>query len=44
MPVAPRIINDVLYVMDIMHEIHFVWQAYYLVRLEGDACYSAHFK
>ena len=37
MPVAPRIVNDVSYVMDIMHETHFVWQ-------EGDACCSAHCK
>ena len=35
MPVAPRIVNDVSYVMDIMHETHFAWQAQYLVRLEG---------
>ena len=44
MPVAPRIVNDVSYVMDIMHETHFVWQAQSLVRLEGDACCSAHCK
>ena len=37
MPVAPRIVNDVSYVMRINHEIHFAWQAQYLVRLEGDA-------
>ena len=35
MPVAPRIINDVSYVTDIIHMIHFAWQAQYLVRLEG---------
>ena len=35
MPVAPRIVNDVSYVMCINHEIHFAWQAQYLVRLEG---------
>ena len=35
MPVAPRIVNDVSYVMRINHEIHFAWQAQYLVRLEG---------
>ena len=34
MPVAPRIVNDVSYVMRINHEIHFAWQAQYLVRLE----------
>ena len=37
MPVAPRIVNDVSYVMRINHEIHFAWQAQYLVRLEGDS-------
>ena len=31
MPVAPRIVNDVSYVMRINHEIHFAWQAQYLV-------------
>ena len=25
--VAPRIVNDVSYVMRINHEIHFAWQA-----------------
>ena len=44
MPVAPRIVNDVSYVMDIMHEMHFAWKAQHLVRLEGDACCSAHCK
>ena len=32
MPVASRIVNDVSYVMWINHELHFVWQARYLVR------------
>ena len=32
MPVAPRIVNDVAYVMRINHEIHVAWQAQYLVR------------
>ena len=36
--VAPRIVNDVSYVMWINHEIHFAWQAQYLVRLEGVDC------
>ena len=40
--VAPRIVNDVSYVMPINHEIN--WQAQYLVSLEGDACCSAHSK
>ena len=44
MPVAPRIVNDVSYVMWINHQIHFAWQVQYLVRLEGDACRSAHCK
>ena len=30
---APRIVNDVSYVTRINHEIHFAWQAQYLVRL-----------
>ena len=30
--VAPRIVNDVLYVIRINHEIHFAWQAQYLVK------------
>ena len=34
--VAPRIGNDVSYVKQITDEIHFVWQAQYLVKLEGD--------
>ena len=42
--VAPRIVNDVSYVMRINHEIHFAWQAQYLVKLEDDSCCSAHCK
>ena len=34
LPVAPRIVNDVSYVMWLNHDIHFAWQAQYLVRLE----------
>ena len=41
---APRIGNDVSYVTPINHEIHFSWQAQYLVRLEGDFACSAHWK
>ena len=41
---APRIVNDVSYVMRINHEIHFAWQAQYLVKLEGDSCCPAHCK
>ena len=44
MPVAPRIVNDVSYVTRINDAHHFSWQAQYLVRLEGDACCSAHCK
>ena len=32
--VAPRIVNDLLYLMRINHEIYFAWQAQYLVKLE----------
>ena len=43
-PVAPRIVNDVSYVSRINHGCHFAWQGQYLVRLEGECCYSAHCK
>ena len=43
-PVAPRIVNDVSYVTRINDARHFWWQAQHLVRLEGDACCSAHCK
>ena len=33
---APRIGNDVSYVTQIIDDVHFAWQAQYLVRLEGD--------
>ena len=33
---APRILNDVSYVTRINHEIHFAWQAQYLLKLECD--------
>ena len=41
---APRIGNDVSYVTHITDDIHFVWQAQYLVRLAGDFTCSAHWK
>ena len=41
---AMRILNDVSYVTRINHEIHFAWQAQYLVRLEVDIACSAHSK
>ena len=43
MLVAPRIVNGVSYVTRI-NDAHHSWQAQYLVRLEGDACCSAHCK
>ena len=43
-PVAPRIVNDVLCVSRTDHESHFAGQAQYLVRLEGDTYCSAHCK
>ena len=42
--VAPRIVNDVSYVTLINHEIHFTWQAQYLVKLACDSCCSARCK
>ena len=42
--VAPRIVNDVSYLVRINHEIHFAWQAQYLVKLDCDSCCSAHCK
>ena len=42
--VAPRIVNSVSCVTRINHEIHFLWQAQYLVSLGNDSCYSAHCK
>ena len=39
--VAPRIVNDVSYVTRINHEIHFSWQAQYLVKLECDFSWQA---
>ena len=40
--VAPRIVNDVAYVMRIIDDIHFARQAQYLVKLDGDSCCAAH--
>ena len=36
--VAPRIVNDLSYVSTVNHDIHFEWQAPYLLRCVGDAC------
>ena len=44
MPVAPRIVHDLSYVMRINRDTRFAWQAQYLVRLEGVDCCSAHCK
>ena len=38
---APRIGNDVSYVTRINDEIHFAWQAQYLVKLECDFSWQA---
>ena len=35
MRVAPRIVNDVSFVMRINHEIHFAWQAHYFGEVGG---------
>ena len=44
MPVALRIVTDVSFERWMNHDIPFAWQAHYLVRLQGDACCSAHCK
>ena len=41
---ASRIGNEVSYVTQIIDDIHFAWQAQYLVRLEGDFTCSTHWK
>ena len=41
---APRIRNDVSYVSQITGDIHFVWHAQQLVKLEAASCCSAHCK
>ena len=38
---APRIGNDVLYVTQISDDIHFAWQAQYLVKCESDFSWQA---
>ena len=42
--VTPRIVNSVSCATRINHEIHFWWQAQYLVSSDNDTCYSAHCK
>ena len=39
--VAPRIGNDLSYVMRITHAMHFAWRAQYLVKLQGDFSWQA---
>ena len=41
---APRIGNDVSYVMRIIDDVHFASQAQYLVKLDGDSCCPSHCK
>ena len=41
---APRIGNEVSHVTQIIDDVHFAWQAQYLVRLEGDFTCSTHCK
>ena len=41
---ALRIGNEVSYETRIKHDIHFAWQAQYLLRLEVDIACSAHSK
>ena len=41
---APCIVNHVSYVTRINHEIHFGWQAQYLMKLHDDSCFSVHCK
>ena len=41
---APRIGNDVSYVMRIVDDLYFAWQAQHLVKLDADFTCSAHWK
>ena len=41
---APRIGNEVAYVTQIIDDLHFAWQAQYLVRLQAAFACSAHWK
>ena len=43
-PVAPRIGNDVSYVMRTKYVFLSAWQVQYLGRLGSDTCCSAHWK
>ena len=41
---APRNGNDVSYAMRMNDDIHFAWQAQFLVKLDGDPCCAAQCK
>ena len=41
---APRIGNEVSYVLQIIDDIDFLWQVQYLVKLEGGSCCSTYWK
>ena len=41
---ARRIGNDVSYVTQIIDDVHFAWQAHYLVKLQGAFTASTHWK
>ena len=40
----PRIGNELSYVTEIIDDIHFAWQAQYLVKLDGDSCCAAQYR
>ena len=42
-PVAPRIVNDVSCVKRINHDIHFSWQAQYLVKFKCHFLWQAQY-
>ena len=42
--VSPRIGTEVSHVTQIIDDVHFAWQAQYLVRLQGAFACSAHWK
>ena len=41
--VAPRIVNNVSFVSRINHEIHFLWQAQYLVKCKCHFSWQAQY-
>ena len=43
-PAAPRMVNDISYVLRTKYASLSAWQAQYLVRLDRDTCCSAHSK